>query len=158
MSFLTSLIKKGGLTGSMTATPATSATQKAVNSTNVASVATVAVADTHEENPILSTEDEASIHAWLKHIQETDPVMIADVLDKCRSDHDAYQYYLKRAKEILEPDRVVHQITCNHCIYFDRSHHPHLGYCTKDESAAIAGFWDTDMRYCEHFSHIPGNT
>jgi len=74
---LSALIKKGGLTGGMTATVATPATQEADQLATVATVATVAVAEQPEPLPELSPEAESNIRAWLAHIEETDPVIIA---------------------------------------------------------------------------------
>lgn len=38
--------------------------------------------------------------AWLEHIGETDPEIVADVLNRCRLDPEARAYFLKRAKEV----------------------------------------------------------
>ncbi|MES9831149.1 MAG: hypothetical protein ABW139_02815 [Candidatus Thiodiazotropha sp. DIVDIV] len=46
-------------------------------------------------------------------------------------------------------------VQCGNCRAFERSNHPHLGYCAKGESAAIAGLWDTDQRYCEKYLPVP---
>ena len=47
----------------------------------------------------LSTNDETTIRAWLAHIEETDPAIIADLLDKCRTDADTREYFIRRAGE-----------------------------------------------------------
>ena len=86
---LATLIKKGGLTGTMTATPATPATQEADKPVTVAPVATVAVAEKPEPLPELSSDEESNILAWLAHIDETDPAIIAEVVDECRNDWKA---------------------------------------------------------------------
>ncbi|WP_125179967.1 hypothetical protein [Thiohalobacter thiocyanaticus] len=49
-------------------------------------------------------------------------------------------------------------IHCGDCIHFERIDHPHLGHCAKNEPEAIAGLWDTDRRYCEHFLPRPQRT
>jgi hypothetical protein len=152
---LSALIKKGGLTGGMTATPATLATQEADEPVTVAPVATVAVAEQPEPPPELSPDEESNIQAWLAYIEETDPAIIAEVVDKCRDDLEARRYFLKRAEEVPEPVTTNHPMTCGNCIHFERItkpfRHPHLGRCAKGEPEAIAGLWDTDRRYCEHF-------
>jgi hypothetical protein len=148
---LSALIKKGGLAGAMTATPATVATQEAGKPATVAPVATVAVAEKPEPLPELSPDEESNIRAWLAHIEETDLVPIAEVLDKCRNDLDARRYFLKRSEEVPGPITQNHSITCRGCIHFTRIEHPHLGHCTKGEPEAIAGLWDTDPRYCERY-------
>lgn len=49
--------------------------------------------------------DTAAIRAWLAHIGETDPAIIADVLHQCQQDADARAYYLQRAAdELPKPD------------------------------------------------------
>jgi hypothetical protein len=162
---LSALIKKGGLTGTMTATPATPATQEAdkpVTVAPVAPVATVAVAEKPEPLPELSPEEESNIRAWLAHIEETDPAIIAEVVDKCRNDQEARRYFLKRSEEVPEPVTLDHPNTCGECVHFERItepfRHPHLGHCAKGEPEAIAGLWDTDRRYCERFLPKPQQT
>jgi hypothetical protein len=46
------------------------------------------------------TGDLGAIKAWLQFIGEHDPAIIADVLDKCRVDADALDYFNKRAAEV----------------------------------------------------------
>lgn len=152
---LSALIKKGGLTCGMTATPATPATQEADQPVTVAPVATVAVAVLPEPLTELSPDEESIILAWLTHIEETDPEIIAEVVDKCRNDLEARRYFLKRSEEVPEPVTLNHPNTCGECVHFERItepfRHPHLGHCAKGEPEAIAGLWDTDRRYCERF-------
>jgi hypothetical protein len=148
---LSALIKKGGLTGSMTATLATPATQEANKPVTVAPVATVAVADNPKSPIKLSPDDEENIRAWLTYIKETDPEIIIEVVDKCRNDPDARRYFLKRSEEVQEPVTVAHPMTCGDCIHFEQIDHPHLGHCAKGEPEAIDGVCDTDRRYCERF-------
>lgn len=159
---LSALIKKGGLLGGMTATPATSATEEPVKPVTVATVATVAVAAQPEPLPELSTEEESSIRAWLAHIKETDQATIAEVVDECRNDWKARRYFLKRSEEVPEPVTLNHLNTCGECVHFERItepfRHPHLGHCAKGEPEAIAGLWDTDRRYCERFLPKPEQT
>lgn len=155
---LSALIKKGGLTCGMTATPATPATQEADQPVTVAPVATVAVAEKPEPLPELSPEEESSIRAWLAQIDETDSAIIAEVVDKCRNDLEARRYFLKRSKEVPEPVTLNHPMTCGECVHFERIDHPHLGHCAKGEPEAIAGLWDTDRRYCERSLPRPRQT
>ena len=94
---LSTLIKKGGLLGAMTATHATPATHHAEHPATVAPVATVA-----ENQPVaeLLPDEESRIRAWLAHIEETDPATIAELMDRCRDDLDARRYYLKWAEAV----------------------------------------------------------
>ena len=65
----------------MTATVATTATQESDKPPPVATVTTVAVAT----SPELPPDEEIIILAWLELIEETDPVLIEDVLTKYRN-------------------------------------------------------------------------
>ena len=94
---LSVLIKKGGLAKAATVTPATIATQETDEAVTVALVATVAVAIKPEPLPELSPDEETSIRAWLTHIEETDPAIITEVLDECRSDPKSRRYFLQRS-------------------------------------------------------------
>lgn len=49
---------------------------------------------------------ESPIRRWLNHIQEDDPAVIAEVLEKCRSDRAALVYFLNRAGE-LSPSKGI---------------------------------------------------
>jgi hypothetical protein len=41
------------------------------------------------------------------------------------------------------------QVCCANCRHFHRSGgHPHLGHCAQGMPEAIAGLWDTDLRWC----------
>jgi len=148
---LSALIKKGGLSKTATATPATTATQEPDQQVTVAPVATVAVAANPEPLPELSPDEEASIRAWLAHIEETDSVIISEVLEKCRDEFDARVYFLKRSKEVPEAITPHTPKTCGDCIHFERIDHPNLGHCAKGEPEAIAGLWDSDRRFCDQF-------
>lgn len=148
---LSALIKKGGLAKAVTATPATTATQEVENPVTVAPVATVAVAVKPEPLPELSTNQEASIRAWLAYIEETDPDIITEIVNQCRYETDARRYFLKRSEEVPETVPIRERITCGECAHYERIAHPHLGHCTKGEPEAIAGLWDSDRRYCEQF-------
>ena len=44
--------------------------------------------------------EELAIRAWLAHIEETDLAIIVDVLNKCRTDADAREYFIRRAEEV----------------------------------------------------------
>lgn len=95
---LSILIKKGGLLSIMTATPATVATHQQDDLATVAPVATVAVAGKLEPTHELLPAQESSILAWLAHIDETDPAVIAEVLGKCRSDLNAQRYFMQQCE------------------------------------------------------------
>ena len=143
---LSRLIKKGGLTGGMTVTPATLATQQVEYPIPVAPVATVAVADKPEPPPELSPYEEKKIRAWLGYIEEADPQIISEIMDKCRDDLEARRYFLKHSEEVPEPVTASYLTTCGDCTHFKRIDYPHLGHCAKSEPEAIGGLLDTDRR------------
>lgn len=51
----------------------------------------------------LSRKDEAHLRAWLALIGEADEAMICAVLEQCRADGNALQYYLSRARGCSSP-------------------------------------------------------
>ena len=109
---LAALIQKGGLAKVATATPATLATQKTEIGRPVAAVATVAVASPPElltatptrvpVSPMTEIE-ETAIRAWLAYIQETDQDTLGEVLNECRTDAGAREYFIGRAGEVPRP-------------------------------------------------------
>uniref|UniRef100_UPI0040559A3B hypothetical protein n=1 Tax=Orrella sp. TaxID=1921583 RepID=UPI0040559A3B len=95
---LRDLIRKNDSQAVATATPATFATDAHKELANVATVATVAVANPQEQNsPPLNASEEMAIRAWLKRIQEDDPVVIDEVIEKCRLNPADLSYFLKQA-------------------------------------------------------------
>ncbi len=51
----------------------------------------------------LLSAEEARIREWLAGISETDPDMVKDTLDRCRTDSDTRRYFLERADEVPPP-------------------------------------------------------
>ena len=155
---LAALIRKRESGKAATAIPAIPATQPRERPETVARIATVAVANPTEEKILpMTAEEEKAIRVWLEHIEETDPEIIAEVMDRCQRDGEARAYFLRRSEEVPKPDpwRVAHCFTrCGDCSHFERIAHPHLGHCAKSEQEAIAGIWDTDRRYCEQYQAI----
>ncbi len=47
--------------------------------------------------------DDLAIRGWLAHINETDPEVIASVIEQCHTDQEASAYFLGRAKEVNSP-------------------------------------------------------
>jgi len=80
-----------------TTTVTTLATNEQAKRGTVAKVASVAVATR------LFPEEEVPIRAWLAHIEETDPVIIAEVMAKCAANPDARAYCLEQARQIPLP-------------------------------------------------------
>lgn len=53
--------------------------------------------------PLLTTNEEAAIWAWLARIEETDPVIVAEVMERCQRDAEARAYFIGQAMERLRP-------------------------------------------------------
>ena len=150
---LSALIKKGGLTGRMTATVATPATQETDKALTVAPVATVAVAKPPESTPELTSEYEAKIYSWLEHIGESDLEQIERVLDKCRRCMDARNYVIKQWMELPSQPGAGHFVKCEKCSHFSRiAGHPQIGNCAVDEPESIVGLYGNEARFCAAFS------
>lgn len=54
----------------------------------------------------MTADEETTIKAWLTRIEETDPYIIADVLDQCRNDADARDYFIKQTANSREGERL----------------------------------------------------
>lgn len=52
---------------------------------------------------IMDGGEEALIRAWLAHIGESDPLMIADVIERCRTNSKVRDYFLARTAELPKP-------------------------------------------------------
>jgi hypothetical protein len=142
---LSALIRKREIA---TATVATPATHEQAKAGTVAKVASVAVANQ------LMAEEETAIRAWLAHIEETDPATIAEVIDKCRHNNEARDYFLGRTKEVPPAPEPDYTATCGACKHFQRIDHPNLGHCAQGEPEAPAGLWDTDRGWCMKYEVI----
>lgn len=57
-----------------------------------------------ESSPPLTDVEESAIREWLAHIEEADPEIIAEVLDKCRANPEATAYFLQRAEEVEQTE------------------------------------------------------
>lgn len=151
---LVSLIRKREPRKSATAIPATSATQSKGGDVTVARMATLAVANpTESKTALMTAKEEKAIRAWLAHIEETDPVIIAEVMDKCQREGEARAYFLERSKEVPKPDlcRVPH---CDECAHSERIENLYLGCCAKGDPETMASLFDTDLRHCERYQAI----
>ena len=95
---LSTLIRKRDSGNAATAIPAISATQQLGDAPTVARIATVAVATRRNKKATtLTANNELAVLWWLNSIGEDDPVMIEDVLDRCRTNLEALTYFLWRA-------------------------------------------------------------
>jgi len=56
----------------------------------------------------MTADDETAMRAWLAHIEETDPDTITEVLDPCRTDAGAREYFIGRAGEVPRASQKEH--------------------------------------------------
>lgn len=127
---------------SATEIAATFATAKDDESPTVASIATVTVAtsvkaeiverrasavvvklfaDSARQPPVLLVaDDESAIRKRLESIEETDPVIITEVMHQCQTDADARSYFIGRATEERPHEHELpdDRRTCAQCANF----------------------------------------
>ena len=98
---LAALIRKRDTGKAATAIPAISAIQPGEETGMVAGIATVAVANpTEPETAPMSNRERNAVRTWLDYIEETDPLTITEILEKCENVLDARRYFLERAREV----------------------------------------------------------
>ncbi len=51
--------------------------------------------------------EDVAIRKWLAHINETDPEIIASVIEQCHADPEANAYFLHRAREVNSPSEMA---------------------------------------------------
>ena len=56
----------------------------------------------------MTADEETAIRAWLAHIEETDRDTITEVLDQCRTDAGAREYFIGRAGEVPRASQKEH--------------------------------------------------
>jgi len=113
---------------------------------SVATVATVAVATSDKVNVIgdktttftvipvatsatsrfrrLEVQEEQLVRAILKHIGESNPTCVEEVLGQCRTNPDALKFWLERSKD-LPGQTQPSDVSCGDCCQFKRAAHPH---------------------------------
>jgi hypothetical protein len=103
----------------------------------------------------LSAQDEHLLRAWLALIEETDPLLIDQTLERCRQDLEARKYFLGRAvAELPKPDPLDDRRPCTLCANFvqDRCYTRNAWYCqsTKTLAQRCKDYkplpWDFDQR------------
>lgn len=107
---LATLIRKRTTPTPANANPAKVANDVQDTERPLAGLAELALADSLQAQAVnsspaapLTSEEETAIRAWLAHIEETDPAIIADVLDKCRADFNERKILLRWAEEVPRP-------------------------------------------------------
>jgi len=107
---LTALIRKRTTPTPANANPANIANDVPATERPLAGLAELSLAGLLQAQAVYSSpaapmtsEEESTIRAWLAHIEEIDPVTIAEVLDKCRADLDERKVLVCWGKEALHP-------------------------------------------------------
>lgn len=142
---LANLIRKGATGKPANANPANSANDGQGKGQTLARLATLALANPPEvkAEPIkLTGGDEFIIRRWLAHIEETDPALIENCLNQCRTDPEALAYFLQRAREVPEDDRRY----CRQC--------GNLTAANKCRASKVSPITDLPQR-CEDYSPGP---
>lgn len=68
--------------------------------------------------------NDVSIRAWLAHINEIDPRIIADVIQQCHDDKEANEYFLGRAKEVSKTSQLSGDTNASPDTYKRNQAHP----------------------------------
>jgi|CXWL01.1.fsa_nt_gi hypothetical protein len=99
----------------------------------------------------LSADDRSSILSWLHYINEDDPEIIQEVLDKCANEPEALVYYLKRAEEVP----VIHS-QCKDCQHFKcfNQHGRGAGTCKAGVTPKGVTHWHSTEHLCNQFINL----
>ncbi len=108
--------------------------------------------NTSTPDAVLSEIEEAPIRAWLDHIGEADPEMIAGCIDKCRTDKETRDYFLRRAEAVFLADDWNDRRPCSECANLAQN-----GLClAAKRGEIIAGNFyrpvDHILRRCDGFT------
>jgi len=112
-------------------------------------------------DPVAPDQEISRIRAWLDHIEERDPAIIAEVLNRCRTNPEALVYFLSRAGEMEIPGSSVEaddRRRCSQCANLTRSGR-YLA-ARRGELVGAAGRYSPlpDLpRRCEGFQPQPGD-
>jgi len=120
--------------------------KRSIDVESVTTVATVAVATSDKVNVIgdktttftvipvatsatsrfrrLEVQEEQLVRAILKHIGESNPTCVEEVLGQCRTNPDALKFWLERSKD-LPGQTQPSDVSCGDCCQFKRAAHPH---------------------------------
>jgi hypothetical protein len=60
---------------------------------------------TQDDSSLLLSE--SKIRVWLKHIEETDSGVIEEIVERCKVNPEARQYFLMRSEETCQSSRQV---------------------------------------------------
>ncbi len=79
--------------------------------------APVVVSWENEADSAMTADQESAIRSWLAQIEETDEAVIAHVLNRCRQDVDARDYFSRLASKVPRPDPLPDdRRRCGQCL------------------------------------------
>lgn len=105
-------------------------------------------------NSALSAADRQRILSYLDSINETDQVLIDELLERCRTDREALTWVLSWADKVREkPHRSPAWITCRDCANF-KSYNAHgggAGQCGAGVRSSGYCRWANDRHPCGEY-------
>ena len=126
-----------------------------VNQPTFASFAPFAVANNQIKKTELLPEHRQKLLAYLAAIDETDPEMIAELLDICAEQPDKLAWALNWANKVLsaqvQPEQSL--ITCRNCQYFQcyNAHGGGAGKCGVGITSPGLCWWGETHHDCEKY-------
>ena len=91
-------------------------------------------------NPMLPREERA-IRRWLAHIEEHDPELIAYAIERCRTDRESREYFLRRSAEVPPVVAPVTRIaaSCAQCVHRGGRHDTYFGCMGREDLPLLYG-------------------
>lgn len=100
----------------------------------------------------MTQADELAIRGWLAYIDEDDPLVVEQVIHRCRVDPDARQYFLMRSREV--PLTSDDRRCCTECCNYEG------GYCQAAKRGEMPDVgtvyrpWVGLPRRCDHYQPV----
>ncbi len=101
----------------------------------------------------LAHSEELAVRHWLAEIEEDDPLMVEQVIYRCKVNPDARQYFLMRSAEVTQAS--YNRRFCAECTNLTKA-----GYCEAAERGEIDGAgtryrpWQGLPRRCDRFLSV----
>lgn len=100
--------------------------------------------------------DHHKILAFLDHIGETEPTLINDLLERCRTDQESLAWVIAwtdRQPKIQQSTKQQSTITCRHCQHFNsfNAHGGGAGICNDGVWSAGLCRWSDTVHPCESY-------
>lgn len=102
---------------------------------------------------LMTANEHRKILDWLAFIDETSTQVIAEILERARTNPDAKKHYLQRAFDVPQPpDRGRY---CGMCQHFKRLPHTNMGTCGNEHALHSLDLLDTEPRECSNYCPKP---